>query len=73
MESTMSIWIIEESPIPGIWNILRSRGIYKTKKRVDHAAKELMRRHRENLAPDNIMYDWRYRATEYTPTQRENQ
>lgn len=31
----MSIWIIEESPNPGIWNVLQSRGMYKNKARAD--------------------------------------
>jgi len=61
------IWIIEESPNPGIWNVLQSRGIYKSQKRADHAAKELTRWHCENLQPDNPSFGFRHRATAYAP------
>jgi hypothetical protein len=60
-----SIFIIEESPNPGVWNILQSRGIYKTKIRADNTAKELTRWHRENLKPDNPNFGFRYRVTKY--------
>ena len=62
-----SVWIIEESPNPGIWNVLQSRGIYKRKERAVLAAVELTRWHNENLTRDNPRYGWRYRATEYQP------
>lgn len=63
----VGIWIIEESPNPGVWNVLQSRGIYKSKSRADKAAKELTRWHREGLTPDNFSFGFRFRATEYLP------
>ncbi len=63
----MSIWIIEESPNPGIWNMLQSRGIYKSKARAEKAAKELTRWHLESLRREHAKHGWRYRATEYIP------
>lgn len=62
-----SVWIIEESPNPGIWKVLQSRGFYKTKERAVLAAVELTRWHNENLTPDCTTYGWRYRATEFQP------
>ena len=62
-----SIWIIEESRHPGVWKVLQTRGIYKTKERAVLAAVELTRWHHENLPPDNPNYGFRYRATEYQP------
>jgi hypothetical protein len=62
-----SIWIIEELPNPGIWNVLQSRGIYKTRIRAERAAKELQRWHREDLKPGNKYFGCHYRATEYAP------
>jgi hypothetical protein len=59
------IWIIEESPNPGIWNILQSRGMYKNKDRADRVAKELQRWHIENIQPDNPNFGMRYRAVAY--------
>ena len=69
----MGVWIIEESPTPIVWNVLQSRGIYKSKARAEKAAKELTRWHSENLTPDCMRYGWRYRATEYAPVDRKGQ
>lgn len=63
----MSIWIIEESPNPGVWNIVQSCGIYKSGSRAKHSAARLERWHKENLTPTSKKFGWRYRATEYTP------
>jgi hypothetical protein len=63
----MRIWIIEESPNPGIWNVLQSRGIFKTELRAKKVAEELTRWHRENIIPPAQKFGWRYRATEYAP------
>ena len=62
----MTVWIIEESPNPGIWNILQSRGFYKSEVRAAKAAKELERWHRE-MNSMNIRSQYRYRATPYQP------
>jgi len=59
------IWIIEESPNPGVWKVLQSRGIYKNEGRAICAAVELQRWHRENIQPDNPRYGLRYRAVGY--------
>ena len=61
----MGVWIIEESPTPIVWNVLQSRGIYKSKARAEKAAKELTRWHSENLTPDCTSYGWRYRVMDY--------
>lgn len=63
----MSIWIIEESPNPGIWNIVQSRGIYKRKERAEKAVREIVREHKENHGPESIYFNRPYRATEYVP------
>ena len=60
------IWIIEESPNPGVWNVLQSRGIYKSSLRAEKAAKELNEWHAQ-LPSDNHLCHWRYRATAYGP------
>jgi hypothetical protein len=59
------IWIIEESPNPGVWDVLQSRGMYKSESRAIKAAQELQRWHRENLTPDSKFFDRRYRAVAY--------
>ena len=69
----MTIWIIEESPTPSVWNVLQSRGLYKSKERAVRAASELTRWHRENLTPDCMSYGWQFRATEYAPVDRKGQ
>ena len=61
----MSVYLIEESPNPGVWNVLQSRGIYKTKERAVLAAVELTRWHTENLTRDCMKFGWRYRAVKY--------
>lgn len=61
------IWIIEESPNPGVWNILQSRGMYKSEGRAVCAAVELQRWHRENIQPDNPNYGKHFRAVQYAP------
>ena len=61
------VWIIQESPHPGVWNVLQSRGIYKSEKRAKKVAEELTRWHLENLPSDNPKHGWRYRHTEFIP------
>lgn len=63
----MPVYLIEESPNPGVWNVMQSRGIYKTKERAVLAAVELTRWHNENLQPGNPRYGFRFRANEYQP------
>jgi hypothetical protein len=66
------IWVIEESPTPGIWNLVQSRGIYKNPERARNAAKELQRWHRENLRPEALSFGWHFRATAYVPDGQSN-
>lgn len=60
-----AIVVIEESPNPGVWNVLQTRGIYKSFYRAQTVAVELTRWHRENLPPNNPRYGFRFRATKY--------
>lgn len=66
----MSIWIIEESPNPGIWNIVQSRGIYKSERKAKTVAENLTRWHRDNLMPSIKSFGYRFRATEYKAVNR---
>jgi hypothetical protein len=59
------IWIIEESPNPGVWNIVQSRGLYKTEARANKAAKELTEWYRDALPVGNPNHGCRFRAVEY--------
>lgn len=62
-----SIWVIEESPNPGIWIVMQSRGMYKSPLRATKVARELQDFHLKVLQPGNSSYGYRYRATEYVP------
>jgi hypothetical protein len=59
------IWIIEQSPQPGVWDIVQSRGLYKTEVRAKKAAKQLTEWHRDGLPMSNPLHGWRFRAVEY--------
>lgn len=65
------IWIIEESPNPGVWHVLQSRGFYKTERRAVDAAKELQRWH-YSLPPTNKNYARHFRAVPYGPISKES-
>jgi hypothetical protein len=62
-----SIWIIEESPNPGVWNVLQSSAIYKSPARAKAVASELTVWHREALRENSPQFGHRFRATEYIP------